>query len=165
MLKLIIKWLIFAGVIMGTCYLPGISVDGFEFAMLIALVLTVINIFIKPLLKLVAFPINLLTFGLFNLVINFGILYGVSYLIPQYHLENLLSAFYASVIIAVAFVILKKVQSLYCKSYRIFKIVKKNHPFDVGDFFTFIKQFFFLQSIAVPLHVLGLLLQVTEFDS
>ena len=109
MLKLIIKWLIFAGVIMGTCYLPGISVDGFEFAMLIAFVLTIINIFIKPLLKLVAFPINLLTFGLFNLVINFGILYGVSYLIPQYHLENLQSAFYASVIIAVAFVILKKV--------------------------------------------------------
>ena len=109
MIKLIVKWLIFAGIIMGTCYLPGISVDGFEFAMLIALVLTVINIFIKPLLKLVAFPINLLTFGLFNLVINFGILYGVSYLIPQYHLENLLSAFYASVIIAVAFVILKKV--------------------------------------------------------
>lgn len=109
MIKLIIKWLIFAGVIMGTCYLPGISVDGFEFAMLIALVLTLVNIFIKPLLKLIAFPINLISFGLFNLVINFGILYGVSYLIPQYHLENPLNAFFASVIIAVAFVILKKV--------------------------------------------------------
>ena len=62
MLKLIIKWLIFAGVIMGTCYLPGISVEGFQFAMLIAFVLTVVNIFIKPLLKLIAFPINLLSF-------------------------------------------------------------------------------------------------------
>jgi len=109
MIKLIIKWLMFAGVIMGTCYLPGISVDGFEFAMLIALVLTVINIFIKPLIKILAFPVNLLSFGLFNLVLNFGILYGVSYFIPQYHLQNLLSAFVASVIIAVAFVILKKV--------------------------------------------------------
>ena len=109
MIKLIIKWLIFAGVIMGTCYLTGISVDGFEFAMLIALVLTLVNIFIKPLLKLIAFPINLISFGLFNLVINFGILYAVSYLIPQYHLENPLNAFFASVIIAVAFVILKKV--------------------------------------------------------
>jgi len=109
MFKLIIKWLIFAGVIMGTCYMPGISVDGFEFAMLIALVLTLVNIFIKPLLKLIAFPINMISFGLFNLVINFGILYGVSYFIPQYHLENPLNAFFASVIIAVAFVILKKV--------------------------------------------------------
>lgn len=109
MIKLIIKWLLFAGVIMCTCYLPGIRVDGFEFAMLIALLITLVNIFIKPLLKLIAFPINLLSFGLFNLVINFGILYGVSYLIPQYHLENTLSAFWASVIIAIAFVIIKKV--------------------------------------------------------
>lgn len=109
MIKLIVKWLIFAGIIMGTCYLPGISVDGFEFAMLIAFVLTIVNIFIKPLLKLITFPINLISFGLFNLVINFGILYGVSYLIPQYHLENLLSAFIASVVIAVSYVVLKKV--------------------------------------------------------
>ncbi len=109
MLKLIIKWLIFAGVIMGTCYLPGISVEGFQFAMLIAFVLTVVNIFIKPLLKLIAFPINLLSFGLFNLVINFGILYGVSYLIPQYHIADILSGFIASVVIAVAYVLLKNV--------------------------------------------------------
>lgn len=108
MIKLIIKWLIFALVIMGTCYLPGISVDSFWFAMLIAAVLTLVNIFIKPLLKLIAFPINLLSFGLFNLVINFGILYAVSYFIPQYHLENTLSAFIASVIIAISYVIIKK---------------------------------------------------------
>lgn len=108
MIKLIIKWLIFALVIMGTCYLPGISVDSFWFAMLIAAVLTLVNIFIKPLLKLIAFPINLLSFGLFNLVINFGILYAVSYFIPQYHLENALSAFIASVIIAISYVIIKK---------------------------------------------------------
>ncbi len=108
MIKLIIKWLIFALVIMGTCYLPGISVDSFWFAMLIAAVLTIVNIFIKPLLKLIAFPLNLLSFGLFNLVINFGILYAVSYFIPQYHLENTLSAFIASVIIAISYVIIKK---------------------------------------------------------
>ena len=109
MIKLIVKWLIFALVITGTCYLPGISVENFAFAMLIALVLTVVNLFIKPLLKLIAFPINLVSLGLFNLVINFGILYGVSYLIPQYHLEDVLSAFIASVVIAIAYSILKRV--------------------------------------------------------
>jgi len=109
MIKLVIKWAIFALVIMGTCYLPGISVDNFAFAMLIAAVLTLINIFIKPLLKLIAFPINLLTFGIFNLVINFAILYAVAYFIPQYHLENVLSAFIASVLIAFSYLIIKKV--------------------------------------------------------
>jgi len=109
MKKLVIKWIVFALVIMGTCYLPGIQVENFAFAMLIAAILTVINVFIKPIIKLLAFPINLFTFGLFNLVINFGILYGVSYFIPQYSLDNVLSAFYASLIIAVSYTILKKI--------------------------------------------------------
>mgnify|MGYP002623976382 CR=1 FL=1 len=107
-MKLIIKWLIFALIIMGTCYLPGIEVDGFWFAMLVAAVLTLINIFIKPLLKLIAFPLNMLSFGLFNLVINFGILYAVSYFIPQYHITNMLSCFIASIAIAISYVIIKK---------------------------------------------------------
>lgn len=108
MLKLVIKWIIFALVIMGTCYLPGIQADGFEWAMLIALILTVVNIFIKPIIKLITFPINLLTFGIFNLILNYAILYAISYFIPQYHIENFLSGFEASVIIAVAYCIIKK---------------------------------------------------------
>lgn len=109
MKKLIIKWIIFALVIMGICYLPGIKVDSFWFAMLIAAVLTIVNIFIKPIVKLLTFPINLFTFGLFNLVINFEILIGTAYLIPQFQIENYLSGFIASIIIAVSYCILKKI--------------------------------------------------------
>ncbi len=109
MKKVIIKWLLFACVIMATCYLPGVKVENFAFAMLIALILTIINCFIKPIIKLVTFPINLFTFGLFNLVLNFAILYGVAYFIPQYSFENMLSAFISSVIIAIAYCILKKI--------------------------------------------------------
>ena len=108
MVKLVIKWLIFAGVISATCYLPGISVDGFEWAMAIAAILTLINIFIKPLIKLLTFPINMMTFGIFNLLLNFAILYAISYFVPYYHIHNLLSGFNASVIIAIAYFILKR---------------------------------------------------------
>ena len=109
MKKLIAKWFLFALVIMGTCYLPGIKVENFAYAMLIAAALTIVNIFIKPIIKLLAFPINLVTFGLFNLAINFGILYGIAYIIPQYTLTKPLSAFIASIIIAISYCILKKV--------------------------------------------------------
>lgn len=109
MKKIILKWIIFALVIMGTCYLPDIKVESFAFAMLVAAAITIVNVFIKPIVKLLALPINLFTFGLFNLVINFGMLYGITYLIPQYQLGNRLSAFIASVIIAVAYCILKKI--------------------------------------------------------
>ena len=110
MTKLIVKWLIFAGIIMGTCYLPGIEVENFGYAMLIAFVLTLVNLFIKPIIKLLTLPINIITFGIFNLLINFGILYGVSAIIPQYKLENGISAFIASIIIAISYCILKKIK-------------------------------------------------------
>ena len=109
MVKIIVKWLLFALAIMATCYLPGIRVEGFMYAMLIAGMLTIINVFIKPIIKLVSFPINFLTFGLFNLVINFLILYFIAYIIPQYTIENLFSGFIASLIIAVTYGILKKI--------------------------------------------------------
>lgn len=109
MIKLIIKWLLFALLIMGLCYLPGIEVANFGIAMLVAAAITLINIFIKPIIKFVTFPINFFTLGIFNLVINFGIFYGISFFIPQFHLENMLSAFFASIIIAIAFCIIKKI--------------------------------------------------------
>jgi len=107
MVKLIIKWVIFALVITGTCYLPGISVESFGYAMLIAAVLTLINIFIKPVIKFFTLPVNLLTFGLFNLVINYGLLYLAAFFIKEYRLDNPLSAFIASIVIAASYCILK----------------------------------------------------------
>lgn len=109
MIKLMIKWFLFAFVIVGTCYLPGITVEGFQYAMLIAAILTIINVFIKPVLKLIAFPINLLTLGAFNLVINFGILYAISYFIPQYRITNWTSGFIASIIIAIFYSTIKRI--------------------------------------------------------
>ena len=109
MIKLVIKWIIFALVIMGTCYLPGIEVENFAFAMLIAAILTIFNVIVKPILKIVTFPISLLTFGLFNTIINIAILFVISYFIPQYHITNIISGIEAALIIAVAFCIIRKV--------------------------------------------------------
>lgn len=106
---IIIKWLILALVIMGTCYLPGITVESFGYAMVVAAAITLLNIFIKPIMKIIALPVNMLTFGLFNLVINLGLLYVVSYFIPQYRLSSFLSAFIASIVIAFAYCVLKRI--------------------------------------------------------
>ena len=54
-----------------TAYLlPGVKVDSFLSALLVAIVLGVVNAVIKPILKVLTFPITLLTLGLFSLVIN-----------------------------------------------------------------------------------------------
>ncbi len=106
-MKLLVKLFIFAIIIMGTCYLPGISIESFYYALLVAVLITIFNMFVKPIMKLVALPINMFSLGLFNLVINMGLLYAVTYFIPQYKITSLLSGFIASVIIAVSYSLIK----------------------------------------------------------
>lgn len=50
--------------------LPGVHVDGFGNAILVALSLALLNQFVKPLLILFTIPATIFTFGLFLLVIN-----------------------------------------------------------------------------------------------
>ncbi|MBI1922016.1 MAG: phage holin family protein [Geobacter sp.] len=67
----LLNWLISALAIIITAYLlPGVRVSGFFAALVTALVLGLINAFIRPVLLLLTLPINILTLGLLTLVIN-----------------------------------------------------------------------------------------------
>ncbi len=54
--------------------LPGIHVDSFWTALLVALVLALLNVFLKPLMVILTIPFTIATFGLFLLVINAAII-------------------------------------------------------------------------------------------
>lgn len=58
------------GVLVCAYILPGVHVDGFGNAILVALSLALLNQFVKPLLILFTIPATIFTFGLFLLVIN-----------------------------------------------------------------------------------------------
>lgn len=70
-MKLIVKWFISALALLLVAYLvPDIVVASFWTALLIAAVLGIVNILLKPLLIIFTLPINILTLGLFTFVIN-----------------------------------------------------------------------------------------------
>jgi putative membrane protein len=70
-MKFLLKWLIGAVAIVITAYLlPGVTVTSFGIALIAALVIGLINTFIKPILFFFTLPINILTLGLFTLVLN-----------------------------------------------------------------------------------------------
>ncbi|ADX67011.1 MULTISPECIES: phage holin family protein [Weeksella] len=50
--------------------LPGVHIKNFGAAILLALVLGFLNAFIKPVLRIISFPITILTLGLFSFVIT-----------------------------------------------------------------------------------------------
>ena len=81
----LIHWLIRAVAIVITAYLlPGVHLTGFIAALATADVLGLINTFIKPLLLLLTLPLNILTLGLFTLVINALLIMLTSALVPGF---------------------------------------------------------------------------------
>lgn len=97
----ILRWIAFALVIMFTAWvIPGITVENFWAALIVALVLGVINAFIKPVLQLITLPINVLTLGIFGLVLNALMLMFAGWLSPGFEVDGFLSAFIGSIIIS-----------------------------------------------------------------
>jgi putative membrane protein len=70
-MNIILKWILNALAIILTAYvLPGVAVNGLGTALIAALVLGLLNAFIKPILILLTLPVTILSLGLFTFVIN-----------------------------------------------------------------------------------------------
>lgn len=101
MMYLLLKWIVLTLVIIFTAWvIPGIEVDGFVTALIAAVVIALINISLKPALTLVTLPINVLTLGLFTLVINALLLMFVSYLVPGFEVDGFWAAFLGALIMS-----------------------------------------------------------------
>src|SRR6476620_11716307 len=70
-MNFLIKILVIAGVSFGLAHvLKGIHIDTFWTAFVFAVVLAILNIFLKPVLILLTLPVTILTLGLFLFVVN-----------------------------------------------------------------------------------------------
>ncbi|MBI2607495.1 MAG: phage holin family protein [Candidatus Doudnabacteria bacterium] len=99
---MLIKWLITAVIILALAYiLPGIVVDGFFAAVVAALVLGLINSFLKPIIVLFTLPINVFTLGLFTLVINAVLVMLASAIVPGFSVGNFWWALLFSIILSI----------------------------------------------------------------
>ena len=97
---ILIRWLIYAVAIMLLTYVvPGISVKNFYSALLAALVLGLVNAVIRPLIILLTLPVNILTLGLFTLVINALMLWLVSSIVKGFDVKNFVAAFLGALIL------------------------------------------------------------------
>lgn len=87
-------------VLVSAYILPGVKVDGFFTALVVAVVLGVINAFIKPLVLLFTLPINILTLGLFTFVINALMIELVAVIVPGFKVDGILWALIFSIVLS-----------------------------------------------------------------
>jgi putative membrane protein len=79
-------------------YVPGIAVVSFYAALITALILGLINAIIRPLAVLLTLPVNILTLGLFTLVINALMFWLASSVVKGFYVSGFAAAFWGALI-------------------------------------------------------------------
>jgi len=99
---LIIRILISAvAVMIASYFVPGVSVASFGTALVVAIVLGLLNAFVKPILVLLTIPITILTLGLFYIVINVLMVYLAASLVSGFAVTGFFAALLFSILVSV----------------------------------------------------------------
>ena len=88
-------------VLLAAYLLPGVYVEHYGHALLVALVLAIANVVVKPILVVLTIPITVFTLGLFLLVINALIIILVDYLVPGFRVDGFWWALAFSLILSI----------------------------------------------------------------
>ena len=100
---ILINWIVSAMVVFSIAYImPGVRVADFTSALVVALVLGIINAFLKPVLLILTLPINLLTLGLFTFVLNALLILLVSSIVPGFVVDGFLTALIFGIVLSIA---------------------------------------------------------------
>jgi putative membrane protein len=102
MTRLVVNWLVIVvAVFLAAQLLPGqIIYYSFTGLAIFALVLGLLNAFVAPIIKLLTFPLTLLTLGLFSLVVNALMFWLAASLSGSVAVSGFVSAFIAALIVS-----------------------------------------------------------------
>jgi putative membrane protein len=101
MLRLLLRWLLNTIALMIVAYIvPGFHVRNFESALIAVVVIGLLNATLGLLLKIVTFPLAIITLGIFFLVINAFILRLASHIVPGFSVSSFGAAFIGAAVLA-----------------------------------------------------------------
>lgn len=98
MIRLVVHWILSAFVLLIIShFVPGFTVRGLEPALVAALVIGLLNGTVGLLIKIITFPITILTLGLFLLVINALMIRFAARLVTGFHVAGWIPALWGAV--------------------------------------------------------------------
>jgi putative membrane protein len=109
-MRIIIHWITLSvAVFLTSRFISGITIDPIWTALIVGACLTLFNMIIKPIIKILTLPINLLTLGLFSLVINGAIFWYLGTLIKGFSVATFTAAFIGALIVSILSWLISKV--------------------------------------------------------
>ena len=102
MSSILIRWAVMTiAVLIAASIIPGFRIESPLTAFIAAVLLSLLNAFVRPILIILTLPINILTLGFFILIIN-GLLIGlVAWLLPDLRLSGFGAAFLGALVISI----------------------------------------------------------------
>ena len=96
------------GLYLATIFVPGINItlDLKNFALVVG-ALTLINLLLRPIVKLLFMPVIILTLGLGSFLVNAAMLYILDFLLPTVTIEGLVALFFATLILSISNLIVR----------------------------------------------------------
>jgi len=109
LLHIIVSWLVSALALWIVArIIPGIELRGFGDALIATVIIAIVNATIGPVVKFLAFPLTLITLGLFLLVINAFLLKLASLFTPGFKVRGFLAAVLGSLVLTILTAILRR---------------------------------------------------------
>lgn len=87
-------------VLIGAYLLPGVHVQNILTALIVAVVIGILNVFLKPLLVLLTLPLTIVTLGLFLFVLNALMVMLAGHLVPGFQVDGFLWALLYSLVLS-----------------------------------------------------------------
>lgn len=101
-MRIILHWIILSGAVwLTTQIVSGVSVNPIWVSLIVGACLTLFNMFLKPVINILTLPLNILTLGLFSLIINGLLLWYLGTLIRGFSVTNFTAAFTGALIVSV----------------------------------------------------------------
>jgi putative membrane protein len=100
--QLIVKWIVNSTALLVVVHVvSGVTLDNWMTVFAAAVVLGLLNAFVRPVLILLTLPVTVLTLGLFTLVINAFLFYLAAQLVHGFHVASFGQAFVAALVFSV----------------------------------------------------------------
>jgi len=107
-MRMLLHWILSAlAVWIVSRVVPGFVVSGVAAALIAALVIGFVNATLGLLLKIITFPLTIITFGLFWFVINAVMIELASALVPGFHVQSFAAAFWGGIVLGLVNLLLK----------------------------------------------------------
>ncbi len=108
MLRMLVHWIISALAVWVTSRIvPGFRVESAAAALIAVLMIGLVNATIGLFLKIITFPITIITLGLFWLIINAAMLKLASKLVPGFQIRGFAAAFFGAIVLSLVNMLLK----------------------------------------------------------